>query len=94
MILKMAIEAFKPGLGKSQTGVEVTLSDETRPRCLVPFSMYIPDQKAWEEKHGKKLEDLKFQLVNVVVTSMEAATMGNGIKLQGEIGPDHTIKAK
>lgn len=88
MILKMSVEALKLGLGKNKTGAEITLADEGRPRCLVPFSMYVPDVPAWEQQHGRQLADMKFKPCLCAVTEMSPAQMGAGIKLQGEFGPD------
>ena len=92
MILKMSVEAIKSGLGKNKTGAEITLADDGRPRCLIPFSMYVADVPAWEQKHGRKIEDMKFKPCLVAVTEMAPATVGAGIKLQGEFGPDLSME--
>jgi hypothetical protein len=85
MILELEVQSIKKGLGQKRTGAEITLSDEARPKCLVPFSFYIGDADAWEQANGCKLDDIKFQPVRVLVTEMAAANMGAGIKLQGEM---------
>lgn len=88
MILKMSVEAIKLGLGKTNAGAELTLADEVRPRCLIPFSFYVGNVPQWEEKHGVKLADMRGRDVLVIPTEMGPATVGVGIKLQGEIAPD------
>lgn len=88
MILRMSVEALKLGLGKNKTGAEITLADDGRPRCLVPFSVYVADVPAWEQQHGRQLADMKFKPCLVAVTEMAPATVGAGIKLHGEFGPD------
>ncbi|RYD62661.1 MAG: hypothetical protein EOP83_14010 [Verrucomicrobiaceae bacterium] len=88
MILKMSVEAIKQGLGKNKTGAEMTLADEVRPRCLQPFSVYVPDVPAWEQTHGRKITDMVGKPCLIAVSEMQAANVGIGIKLQGEFGPD------
>jgi len=94
MILKMSVEAIKLGLGKSNAGAELTLADEVRPRCLIPFSYYLGNVQQWEEKHGVKLADMKGKDVMVIPTEMSPATVGVGIKLQGELAPDPSKPGK
>ncbi|MEO5917019.1 MAG: hypothetical protein ABIS50_22510 [Luteolibacter sp.] len=84
MIAQFEIQALKLGLGKNKTGAEITLADNARPQCLVPFSYYIGDVPAFEAKNGKVLADLKFKLVTIGITSMSASTVGNSIKLEGD----------
>lgn len=88
MIAKFEIQAMKLGLGKSKTGAELTLADASKPQCLVPFSYYIGDVPAFEQKNGKTLADLRFKTVIVGVTSMSASSIGNSIKLEGDLALD------
>lgn len=85
---------MKLGLGKNKTGAEITLADSSRPQCLVPFSYYIGDVPAFEERVRAKLTDLRYKKVLCACTSMAPATMGTGIKLEGELQLDLNLKEK
>lgn len=85
MILTLEIQALKLGLGAKKSGAELTLADTAKPQCLCPFSYYVSDVSAFEEHHKVKLADMRFKNVVVGVTCMSAPSMGNAIKLEGEL---------
>lgn len=85
MILEMEVQLIKSSLGKTKNGAELTLADTSRPQCLVPFSFYVSDVEAFESANKLKITELRFKRVNVLCAAMESSSIGNGIKLVGEL---------